>query len=119
MGAQPGGEFGFVLLGEIANMPKAVEQLALTVLVLSMLIAPFIIQYSKKLVMRFVAGEWLLRSMQLTQIAAQSMGTEKHAILCGFGRSGQYLARFLSQGNGGYRTAADRVLEATPAAPSP
>ena len=92
-----GGEFGFVLLGEIARLPKSVEQVALTALVLSMLIAPFIVQYSEKLVMRFVAGEWLLRSMQLTQIAAQSMGTEKHAILCGFGRSGQYLARFLSQ----------------------
>ena len=92
-----GGEFGFVLLGEIANMPKAVEQLALTVLVLSMLIAPFIIQYSEKLVMRFVASEWMMRSMQLTKIAAESMSTEKHAILCGFGRNGQYLARFLGQ----------------------
>jgi len=92
-----GGEFGFVLLGEIARLPKSVEQVALTSLVLSMLIAPFIVQYSEKLVMRFVAGEWLLRSMQLTKIAAQSMGTEKHAILCGFGRSGQYLARFLGQ----------------------
>jgi len=92
-----GGEFGFVLLGEIARLPKSVEQVALTALVLSMLIAPFIVQYSEKLVMRFVAGEWLLRSMQLTKIAAQSMGTEKHAILCGFGRSGQYLARFLGQ----------------------
>ena len=92
-----GGEFGFVLLGEIARLPKSIEQVTLTALVLSMLIAPFIVQYSEKLVMRFVAGEWLLRSMQLTQIAAQSMGTEKHAILCGFGRSGQYLARFLSQ----------------------
>lgn len=92
-----GGEFGFVLLGEIARLPKSIEQVALTALVLSMLIAPFIVQYSEKLVMRFVAGEWLLRSMQLTQIAAQSMGTEKHAILCGFGRSGQYLARFLGQ----------------------
>ena len=92
-----GGEFGFVLLGEIANMSKAVEQLALTVLVLSMLIAPFIIQYSEKLVMRFVASEWMMRSMQLTKIAAESMSTEKHAILCGFGRNGQYLARFLGQ----------------------
>jgi monovalent cation:H+ antiporter-2, CPA2 family len=92
-----GGEFGFVLLGEIAHMPKTIEQIALTALVLSMLIAPFIVQYSEKLVMRFVANEWLMRSMQLTQIAAQSMGTEKHAILCGFGRSGQYLARFLGQ----------------------
>ncbi|MBP8787651.1 MAG: cation:proton antiporter [Azonexus sp.] len=92
-----GGEFGFVLLGEIANAPKAIEQVALTVLVLSMLVAPFIIQYSEKLVMRFVASEWMMRSMQLTKIAAQSMDTEKHAILCGFGRNGQYLARFLGQ----------------------
>jgi monovalent cation:H+ antiporter-2, CPA2 family len=92
-----GGEFGFVLLGEIAHMPKEVEQVVLTSLVLSMLIAPFIVQYSEKLVMRFVASEWLTRSMHLTQIAAQSMSTEKHAILCGFGRNGQYLARFLGQ----------------------
>ena len=92
-----GGEFGFVLLGEIANAPKAVEQVALTALVLSMLIAPFIIHFSERLVMRFVASEWMLRSMHLTKIAAQSMSTDKHAILCGFGRNGQYLARFLSQ----------------------
>ncbi|UCV04430.1 monovalent cation:proton antiporter family protein [Dechloromonas denitrificans] len=110
-----GGEFGFVLLGEIAHMPKAIEQIALTALVLSMLIAPFIVQYSEKLVMRFVANEWLMRSMQLTQIAAQSMGTEKHAILCGFGRNGQYLARFLSQEGVGYIAMdldPDRVREA-------
>ena len=110
-----GGEFGFVLLGEIAHMPKAVEQVALTALVLSMLIAPFIVQYSEKLVMRFVASEWLMRSMQLTQIAARSMGTEKHAILCGFGRNGQYLARFLGQEGVNYIALdldPDRVREA-------
>ena len=92
-----GGEFGFVLLGEIAHLPKNIEQIALTVLVLSMLAAPFIVHYSERIVMRFSANEWLLRSMQLTQIAASSMGTEKHAIVCGFGRSGQYLARILEQ----------------------
>jgi CPA2 family monovalent cation:H+ antiporter-2 len=92
-----GGEFGFVLLGEVGRMPRLVEQVVLTALVLSMLAAPFIVHYSEKMVMRFVASEWLLRSMQLTQIAAQAMGTEKHAIICGFGRSGQYLARFMAQ----------------------
>jgi CPA2 family monovalent cation:H+ antiporter-2 len=92
-----GGEFGFVLLGEIAHLPKNVEQVALTALVLSMLVAPFIVHYSEKIVMRFVASEWLMRSMQLTQIAARSMGTEKHAILCGYARNGQFLARFLVQ----------------------
>jgi CPA2 family monovalent cation:H+ antiporter-2 len=55
------------LLGEIARLPKDVEQVALTVLVLSMLLAPFIVQYSERIVMRFVASEWLMRSMQLTQ----------------------------------------------------
>jgi CPA2 family monovalent cation:H+ antiporter-2 len=92
-----GGEFGFVLLGEIIRLPREIQQIALTVLVLSMLIAPFIIHYSERIVVRFVASEWLMRSMQLTRIAAQSMGAEKHAILCGFGRNGQYLARFLAQ----------------------
>ena len=92
-----GGEFGFVLLGEIAHLPKSIEQIALTALVLSMLVAPFVVHFSEKIVMRFVASEWLMRSMQLTQIAARSMGTEKHAILCGYARNGQYLARFLTQ----------------------
>jgi len=35
--------------------------------------------------------------MELTQIAARSMTTERHAIICGYGRSGQYLARFMEQ----------------------
>ncbi len=110
-----GGEFGFVLLGEIINMPREIQQVALTVLVLSMLIAPFIVQYSERIVVRFVASEWMVRSMQLTKIAAQSMGAEKHVILCGFGRSGQYLARFLNQESIAYVALdldPDRVREA-------
>ena len=110
-----GGEFGFVLLGEIVRLPRDIQQIALTVLVLSMLIAPFIVQYSERIVVRFVASEWMMRAMQLTQIAAQSMGSEKHAILCGFGRNGQYLARFLAQEDINYVALdldPDRVREA-------
>ncbi len=110
-----GGEFGFVLLGEVARMPREIHQIALTVLVLSMLLAPFVVHFSERIVVRFVASEWLMRSMQLTQIAAQSMGTEKHAILCGFGRSGQYLSRFLGQEGVNYIALdldPDRVREA-------
>lgn len=92
-----GGEFGFVLLGEAGRIPRQVEQVVLSALVLSMLVAPFIVHYSERVVTRFAASEWLLKSMQLTQVAAQSMATEKHAIICGFGRSGQFLARFLGQ----------------------
>ncbi len=97
-----GGEFGFVLLGEVGGIPKPVQQVVLTALVLSMLLAPFIVHYSERIVMRFVASEWLLRSMQLTQIAARSMSTQKHAIICGFGRTGQYLARFLVESKMNY-----------------
>jgi K+:H+ antiporter len=95
-----GGEFGFVLISQIDGMdllPPAQLQVAVAALVLSMLLAPLIVQMSDKLVMRFVASEWLLRSMELTRVAAQSMTTEKHVIICGYGRSGQYMARFMEQ----------------------
>ncbi len=95
-----GGEFGFVLLSEIRSLhlaPSLALQVVLAALVLSMLLAPIIVHYSDRLVLRFAASEWLMRSMELTTIAAQSMRTEKHAVICGFGRSGQYLARFMAQ----------------------
>ncbi|MDR0528139.1 MAG: monovalent cation:proton antiporter-2 (CPA2) family protein [Zoogloeaceae bacterium] len=91
-----GGEFGFVLLGE-AGLSAHIAQVVLTALVLSMLIAPFIVQYSERFITRFISSEWLLKSVQITQVAAHSMKTEKHAIICGFGRCGQLLGRFLAQ----------------------
>lgn len=95
-----GGEFGFVLLAHIRELPllsPAAFQVVVGALVLSMLLAPLIVHHSEKAVMRFCASEWMLRSMELTQVAARSMVTEKHAIICGYGRSGQYLARFLDR----------------------
>lgn len=95
-----GGEFGFVLLTDIADahlLPARVLQVTLSVLVLSLLLAPLIVQFSEKIVLRFARSEWMLRSMALTRMAAQTMATEKHVIICGFGRSGQYLARYLAQ----------------------
>jgi monovalent cation:H+ antiporter-2, CPA2 family len=95
-----GGEFGFVLLtlaGDLDIGSTQALQVTVGALVLSMLLAPLIVQLSDRLVMRFVASEWLLRSMELTRVAAQSIATDKHIIICGYGRSGQYLARFLEK----------------------
>ena len=95
-----GGEFGFVLLAQIRQQNLADDQalqVVLAALVFSLLLAPLIVQFSDRIVLRFVASEWLTRSMQLTAVAVRSMGTEKHAILCGYGRTGQHLARFLEQ----------------------
>ncbi|HMX15203.1 MAG TPA: cation:proton antiporter [Rhodocyclaceae bacterium] len=95
-----GGEFGFVLLdraGELGLMKGHLMQVTLAALVLSLILAPLIVHFSDRIVMRFVSSEWLLRSMQLTQLAARSLTAERHAIVCGYGRTGQHLARFLEQ----------------------
>ena len=95
-----GGEFGFVLLSDISEhavASSAATQTVLAVLVLSMLLAPLIVQFSNRLVLRFTASEWLTRSLELTTLAARAMTTEKHVLICGYGRSGQYLARFMAQ----------------------
>jgi CPA2 family monovalent cation:H+ antiporter-2 len=93
-----GGEFGFVILArgsDVKLLGPELLQPVLAAMVLSLMLAPLIIHFSERLVFRFVASEWLLRSMQLTQLAAQSLASDKHAILCGYGRTGQHLARFL------------------------
>ncbi|HEX8988722.1 MAG TPA: cation:proton antiporter [Rhodocyclaceae bacterium] len=93
-----GGEFGFVLLAEASGdgvLGPGIVQPVLAALVLSLVLAPLIVHFSDRIVLRLVASEWLLRSMQLTQIAARTVAAEKHAILCGYGRTGQHLARFL------------------------
>jgi CPA2 family monovalent cation:H+ antiporter-2 len=109
-GAQPGvairtglylaqaGEFGFVLLTLGAEHDLIADHWMSPVLasmVLSMLATPFIILYSDRIVMRLSATDWLMQSVQLTTIAKRSIRTESHVIICGYGRSGQNLARML------------------------
>ncbi|HRD83624.1 MAG TPA: cation:proton antiporter [Rubrivivax sp.] len=92
------GEFGFVLLtlGAEQNLvaPEWMSPV-LASMVLSMLATPFIIMYADRLVMRLSSSDWLLQSVQLTTIAKRSIRAEKHVIICGYGRSGQNLARML------------------------
>ena len=100
-----GGEFGFVLLAQVAEeqlVGTLVTQLVLAAVVLSLVLAPLLIHFSDKIVLRLVASEWMLRSMVLTQIAARTISSDKHAILCGYGRTGQHLARFLEKENISY-----------------
>jgi monovalent cation:H+ antiporter-2, CPA2 family len=94
------GEFGLVLLaqaGHLAVVNDFQMQIALSVLILSMLLSPFVIEYSEQMVRRFVASEWMTRAMALHNIAIQTMAAERHVIICGYGRSGQNLARLLEK----------------------
>jgi len=116
-----GGEFGFVLLSDIRQFkvaPSTTVQVVLAALVISMFVAPLIVHYSDRLVLRFAASEWLMRSLQLTRLAAHTLSTEKHAVICGFGRSGQHLARFMAHEGVSYIALdldPDRVHEAAAA----
>jgi CPA2 family monovalent cation:H+ antiporter-2 len=92
------GEFGFVLLtlaGEYALVPPALLNPILAAMVLSMVITPFIVMYSNRIVLRLVSTEWLQQSLQLTTIARKSINVNRHVLICGFGRCGQNLARIL------------------------
>jgi len=95
-----GGEFAFVLLALIGQgglVPSPVLQAATAGVILSMLITPMLIQHSDKIVLRLASSEWMSLAANLHNIAVRSMAANGHVILCGFGRSGQSLARILSQ----------------------
>ena len=92
------GEFGFVLLTLGADSGLVAPQWVSPVLasmVLSMLATPFIVMYSNRIVARLSATDWMLQSVALTTIAKKSIASEAHVIICGYGRSGQNLARLL------------------------
>lgn len=94
------GELGFVLLaqaGAIGLIENSVLQPVLAAMVLSMFIAPFMIEYSEPMMQRFYSTEWMHRAMQITSIATQTMVVQNHVIICGYGRSGQNMSRILEQ----------------------
>ncbi|MPZ46418.1 MAG: potassium transporter [Betaproteobacteria bacterium] len=94
------GEFAFVLLaqpGATGIIPAQLMQPVLAAMLLSMLAAPFVIEYSERIVRRTVGAEWLNRAMELHQIAVKSMGFDGHVVICGYGRCGQNLGRMLDE----------------------
>ncbi|MCW7538407.1 monovalent cation:proton antiporter-2 (CPA2) family protein [Aquabacterium sp. A7-Y] len=92
------GEFGLVLLNLATDhrlVEPALRSAVLASMVLSMLATPFIVQYSNRIVMRLSANDWLMQSVAMTSIAKRAINTAQHVIICGYGRSGQNLARML------------------------
>ena len=100
IGLAQAGEFGFVLLtlaDEAHLIHGEMLQITLAAMLLSMLSAPFLIQYGEAISRRFSSDEWTNRALQMHQIAIKSMATTRHVILCGYGRSGQKLASILEE----------------------
>jgi CPA2 family monovalent cation:H+ antiporter-2 len=100
LGLAQAGEFGFVLLtlaGRVDLLPPDVMQNVLAAMLVSMLAAPFLIQHAEVIVRQLTPSAWMDSAMLIHQIAVQSMASEAHIIVCGYGRSGQALARFLTR----------------------
>lgn len=92
------GEFGFVLIA-LANqselLPLNVSSMLLGAGVISMAITPYMIEHAKPWSV-FLSQEKLLDSEDLEQLP-ENKALENHVIICGFGRIGQTVSRFLKQ----------------------
>ncbi|MBI4988574.1 MAG: cation:proton antiporter [Rhodocyclales bacterium] len=94
------GEFGFVLITLAAEhrlLGPEVVQPSLAGMLLSMLLAPFVIERARHWSTRLSGDEWLQRSAALQEVAARAFNIQDHAIVCGYGRTGQSVARFLAR----------------------
>ena len=98
LGLAQAGEFGFVLLSQASALHLVADnpvQIILATMIVSMMSAPFLIQYSERIVRRFCHSEWNDRARELHDIARHGINASGHLIICGYGRSGQNLARLL------------------------
>lgn len=96
------GEFSFVILalGLEQNLIGGNNlQLVLAASLLSMVIAPFIIQYNGRIARKLVKSYTRNSSQVVDDIGHVSKHLNNHVIICGYGRSGQYLGRFLKEEN--------------------
>jgi CPA2 family monovalent cation:H+ antiporter-2 len=92
------GELALVMItlaSQNGIMSAAVTQVVLAAMVVSMLLSPLVIHFAEPMVRRLTANDWLSRAAQVTQLAARTMARQDHVIVCGYGRSGQNLARLL------------------------
>jgi len=95
-----GGEFGLVLIGLASDsslLPVDIFQVTLAAMLLSMFVAPLLIARVASFGRRLSVGEFAHRAEVIHEVAVRSMDVRHHVILCGFGRTGQSLARFLDR----------------------
>jgi CPA2 family monovalent cation:H+ antiporter-2 len=94
------GEFSFVILALgaehklISGVPL---QAVLAASLLSMIIAPFLIQYNGKIARKLVGSYTRNSSKVVEEIEESGKHLSDHVVICGYGRSGQYLGRFLRE----------------------
>ncbi len=94
------GEFSFVILAlglEQKLISGPALQIILAASLLSMVIAPFLIQYNGRIARRLVKSYSRNSGQVVQEIDEVAKHLHNHVIICGYGRSGQYLGRFLQE----------------------
>ncbi len=92
------GEFGFVLIAlasQVEILPEVTASILLGTGVLSMAITPYMINHARSWAL------WLSKEEQINTTALEQLPNNTtlsdHVIICGFGRIGQTVSRFLKQ----------------------
>ena len=96
-----GGEFGFALLAlALGNdlIAPEINTIIVTTIITSMIITPLLMNHTYRL------SQWLHKKPTISQttelpdaLTNPNKNLHKHVIICGFGRVGQIIARFLDQ----------------------
>jgi CPA2 family monovalent cation:H+ antiporter-2 len=96
-----GGEFGFALLAialGVGIIDRQAGQVVLTAVLFSMIAAPFLIRYNHALARLCAPRPARAVEESTPQSLATNVGALRdHVIVCGFGRIGQGVARFLEE----------------------
>ncbi|WP_114325942.1 monovalent cation:proton antiporter family protein [Candidatus Colwellia aromaticivorans] len=92
------GEFGFVLIAlanQVQLLPSDVSSMLLGAGVISMAITPYMIDHARSWAL-FLTQEKSTENNDLEQLP-ENENLKDHVIICGFGRVGQTVSRFLKQ----------------------
>jgi CPA2 family monovalent cation:H+ antiporter-2 len=93
------GEFGLVLI-ELARQQNLIAtdvfQVTLSAMLVSMFLAPFLIERAARLSGQLGKGDWAHKAKSIHDIATKSFGLEDHVIICGYGKTGERIGQFLA-----------------------
>ena len=94
------GEFGLVMIQlgfELKLIGDDVFQVTLSAMLISMFIAPFMIEWAARLSGQLAKGDWAHKAKAIHDIAVGAFSMDQHVIICGYGRTGERVASFLSE----------------------
>lgn len=95
-----GGEFSFVIFTEAMRfslIPESMRPIIFSAVVISVMFAPLFIGYGEQIVNLFSRKKREDSEYGYGLLSDHAAELENHVILCGYGRVGQILARFLDQ----------------------